>query len=155
MAGKFMELWEVIEIPAYVLIAWGIVGWLMTVFNILPQGLLSSLVGWVVTLAAFGYIGYTVVQKKGTAGYAAKAGALAGIISGIVGGILGIVSIMFFPQVYTQAIDKAVAQGAPRDMVETSIKIGVYAGIVIAPAISAGIGAGISAISKWILEKIM
>jgi len=49
-------IWDIIEIPVYVLLAWGIIGWLLTVYEVMNTFVISGL-GWVIMLGAFGYIG--------------------------------------------------------------------------------------------------
>jgi len=146
---KLAEMWKTVEIPVYIMIGYSLIIYLLVGMEIVGTSIQSWL-GWVVSIGVFGYIGYLVKKAKGTAGDAAKHGALAGAVVGFVGGILGIISYYYFPNIYADAINQAVAAGAPRDTVETMISITVYFGLLLGPIFQGIIGAVISAIGNAI-----
>jgi len=155
MAEKnFKFYWDCVEVPVYVLIAWGIIGVLIQAYSSINMQYVGYF-GWLVMFAVFSYIAYEMIKKKNEeVGIAAKAGAIAGAIAGFAGGIISLISYYTFPGIYSEAIQQAVSQGAPQEMVEIGIKISVYGGIVLGPIFNAIIGVIITALAAWIITKI-
>jgi len=138
---NFKKMWEVSEIPVYVLVAWSILSVIVMAYDILSQILLGA-VGYAIALGAFGYIGYSVIQSKETFGTAAKTGAFAGVIIGLVGAVISIISFYVFPEMYADIITQAAAASQmPVDTVETYVLIGTYFGLISQPVVSAIMGA--------------
>jgi len=154
MAKKkgFSAIWEIIEIPVYIYFLWSILS-LVTMSQGWLDTLALSIIGWVVNLGVFGFIGYKAVKATPKIGYAAKSGAWAGVIIGLFAAVLSIISYYVAPQIFTESIQKAVEQGAARDTVETMISFGIYIGLITTPLISAAIGAAISSIAGLIFKK--
>jgi hypothetical protein len=152
MKKGFGRMWELAEIPAYIFIVWIVLSVLVAGMGMVTS-IIWSIIGYVVFIGVFGYIGYIVKQSGETTGYAAKTGAFIGVIGGLVAAVLAIISFYYFPAIFTETINKAVAQGAPADTIKTMVAIGVYAGIVIDPIIYALFGAALSAIGSLLVKK--
>jgi len=150
---EFKEYWEIIKIPTYILIAWGVLAFIISIISFsLYVTIFSPLSSWLLTIIIFGFIGWTTIKDhKQTVRIAAWSGALAGIISGFIGAILGILMFYFVPQV----IQAAIAQsGANPELIQDFMKMGIYIGLVTGPLFSGLIGAAISAISALISKKV-
>jgi len=150
---EFKDYWEIIKIPAYILIAWSILGLIISIISFsLYVTIFSSLASWLLTIAVFGFIGWTTIKDhKETIKIAVWSGALAGIISGFIGAILGIIMFYLVPEVIQAAIAQAGANAAA---VESFIAIGIYIGLITGPLFSAIIGAIISAIAALIAKRM-
>ena len=150
---EFSEYWHIIKIPAYVLIAWGILGLIISMVSFsLYSTIFSPLAGWILTIAVFGFLGFTTIKDhKQTVKIAAWAGALTGIISGFIGGILSILMFYLAPQVIQAAVAQA---GQDPAAVQAFMEIGIYIGLITGPIISGIIGAVISLIAALIAKKV-
>lgn len=149
-ARKSQGCWHSIEIPVYALIAWNALSVLISAYNIISVMLIGVL-GSLVTVACFGYIG-NCTRDCGIK-YSAKAGAFAGLIAGFAAAIIGIFSFYSWPHLYEPQIQQALEAGAPESTVRMFMTVGVYAGLVVSPAIMAGIGAAISAFFAWVTRN--
>jgi len=150
---EFAEYWKIIRIPTYILIAWGILSFIISIVSFsLYATIFSPLASWVLTIAVFGFIGWTSIKDHNqTTKIAAWSGALAGIISGFIGAIIGILMFYFVPSVIQAALAQAGTNAAA---VEGFLKIGIYIGLVTGPLFSGIIGAIISIIAALIAKKI-
>ena len=150
---EFSEYWKIIKIPVYVLIAWNILGFILSLISFsLYMTIFSSSGSLILTIAIFGFIGWTAVKDhKQTAKIAAWSGALTGAIAGFIGAIIGIVMFYIVPEMTQLAIVQAGANAAA---VEGFIKIGIYMGLITGPLISGIIGAIIALITALIAKKI-
>lgn len=147
------EVWDVIDISVYIILGYGLLELFFSVNSyidkIFPAGVFSILV----TIFAFGTIGFIgrkdgLEQKEIT-----RFGAYSGLIVGFFGAIIGIITFYMFPEKFTEQISAAVQAGAEPAMVQTMIKIGTFANLVLGPAINAGIGALVALISGSIFKK--
>ena len=155
--GKdFKDYWKIIKIPTLVLVAWAIVGFIVAVVSFSTyMSIFTPLVGWLLLIVVFGFIGWiTIDDFKGTIGMAAWGGALSGAISGLVGAVIGILMFYFVPAIIEVAVSQAVSQGASAEMVESFMSIGVYIGVVTGPLVSGVIGAVISALSALVAKNL-
>lgn len=150
---EFSEYWKFIKVPTYVLIAWGTLSLIAGIISFsLYSTIFSPLAGVILTLAVFGFIGWTTVKdhKQGVR-ISAWAGALAGIISGFVGAILGIFMFYLVPEVIQATIAQAGTEAAA---IESFLKIGIYIRLITGPLFSGIFGAIISAITAFIAKKV-
>ena len=153
-AGKeFKDYWKIIKMPTYVLVAWGILSFIIATISFsLYTTIFSPLAGWILTIAVFGFIGWTAIKDhKQTIKISAWSGALAGAISGFVGAIIGILMFYFVPDILFAAAAQA---GVDPTAIQGFMAIGVYIGLITGPLISGLIGALISVIAALIAKKI-
>jgi len=152
---EFIDYWKIIKIPTYILIAWSALGLIVSIVSFsLFRSIFTPLVGYVLTIAVFGFIGWhTIKDYNESIKIAAWAGALAGIITGFVGAIIGILMFNLVPDMVQLAIQQAVAQGAPAETVQSFMAIGIYIGLITGPLLSGIIGAIISSIAALIAKK--
>lgn len=150
---EFKDYWKIIKIPTYILIAWGLLGFIIGFISFsLYTTIFSPTASWILMIAVFGFIGWTSIKDhKQTTKIAAWGGALTGIISGFIGAIIGIFMFYLVPEVIQAAIAQAGANAAA---VESFMAIGIFIGLITAPLFSAMIGAIISAIAALIAKKI-
>jgi len=150
---EFKDYWKIIKIPTYILIAWSILGFLISIASFsLYATIFSPIASWILTIAVFGFIGWsTIKDHKETIKIAAWSGALTGIISGFIGAIIGIFMFYLVPEVIQAAIAQAGANAAA---VESFMAIGIFIGLITGPLISAIIGAIIAVIAALIAKKI-
>jgi hypothetical protein len=152
MNKKFKTMWEIVEIPVYIMIFWSILSAALSAMKFIDIKI-QSIIGWLIIIGAYGYIGYSSMSKKSDVVNAAKTGAFAGLIVGFVGAIIGIIVYYTMPEIFLQAIEDAIENGAPRELVETITHIMIYVGLIIQPIISAIIGAIISALGSLFNRK--
>jgi len=145
MVHKLKKYWKDVEIPVYVLIFWSILSLVLMSTNTLTT-IIQSILGWVITILAFGYIGYTVKGRTKKVWEGAKAGAFAGVIVGFIGGIMGIIAYYYMPSLYAEAIEQAVELGADRAFMEGMMLISAYLGLITGPLFNGLIGMGLSAL---------
>lgn len=152
---EFKDYWKIIKVPTYVLIAWSVLGFIISIISFsLYTTIFSPLASWFLMLAVFGFLGWTTIKDhKETTKIAAWSGALAGIISGFVGAILSIVMINFVPAALQLALAQ-VSQGGATQISEGFIKIATYFSLITGPLFSAIIGAIIAVIAALIAKKI-
>ncbi len=127
---EFLEYWKVIKIPTYALIGWSVLGFIISVVSFsLYLTVFSPLASWILIMAVFAFIGWTVIKdRKATVKIAAWSGALSGAISGFVGGLIGILMYYFVPDVIEAALAQAAHAGANAAAIESFMAIGVYIG---------------------------
>ena len=148
----FKETWDIVEEPFYIFVAWSVASIILNANNILSAAILG-IINWVVMLGAFGYIGYAVVKRDGTPGYAAKTGAYAGLFIGLASTVLSIASFYLVPGIYAETIERLAVQGVSQQAAESMLQAGLYANIIFAPAILAAVGAALSSLSAWFFRK--
>jgi hypothetical protein len=150
---EFSYYWKIIMIPIIVLVAWGILGFIIGIISYsLYATIFSPLAGWILTIAVFGFIGYTTVKDyKEKITIAAWAGALAGVISGFIGGIIGIFMYYFVPEIIQAAI---MQTGQNIAAIESYMQIAMYIGLITGPIISGLVGAAIAALAAFITTKV-
>lgn len=149
---KFKEMWEIIEMPVIVLVAWSLITFIIPIQDLIGNNIVYGIISWCVTIVLFGWVGYNVVQSKHEIS-APKAGAIAGAISGFIGGVIALITYFVNPQFYALQIEQAIAQGAPEETIRIGIQIGLFIGLIIGPVISAVIGAVITWISSLVFKK--
>jgi hypothetical protein len=150
----FKYCWDVVEIPVYVLIAATIAAVLIQAYGGEVLNRYLKWLSWVVSIAVFSYIGYSVAEKRKLAvRVAAKAGAYAGAISGFFSAIIGILSYYMYPEIYAKSIEMAVSQGANPEMIASITQIALYAMLILSPLITALIGMVLAAIVAWFVIK--
>jgi len=153
-AGKdFLDYWKIIKIPTYILVAWGILGFIISIISFsLYNTIFSPLAGWILTIAVFGFIGWhSVKDHKHGIKVSAWAGALAGAISGFAGAIIAFLMFYFVPEVLFAVASQA---GADPAAMQGFMAIGIYIGFITGPLVSGIIGAILSAIAALIAKKI-
>ncbi len=149
----FSEHWKIIKIPTLILIAWSVLGFLVSMFSFtLYTTIFSVSASWLLMIVMFAFIGWSAVKDhKGTVKTGAWAGALSGVISGFIGAIIGILMFYLVPDLVQFAISQAGANAAA---IESFLAIGVYIGLVTGPLFSGIIGAIISSIAALIAKKV-
>jgi len=149
----FSDYWKIIKIPTYVLIVWSALAFIASIISYsLYTTIFSPLASWILTIAVFGFIGYTTIKDhKENIKTSAWAGALAGAISGFIGAIFGILMFYIVPEIIYAAAAQA---GVDPSAIQGFMAIGIYIGLITGPLISGLIGAAISAIAALIAKKI-
>lgn len=150
---SFDEVWDIIEISVYILVGYSLLDLFFSVNTYISKLFPATIFSILLSIFAFGTIGYIASKEKLAPNISAKYGAYSGLIVGLVGAIIGIISFYVYPEKFAEALQQAVQAGADAAMVQTMMKIGVYANLVLAPAINAGIGALIAWISGLIFKK--
>ena len=152
----FLDYWKIIKMPTLILIAWGILGFIISVVSFsLYVTIFSPIAGWFLTIMIFGFIGWTTVKDhKEKIKIAAWAGALSGAISGLVGAIISILTFYLVPEVMEAALQQVAQSGADLAAVQGFMAIGVFIGLITGPLISGIIAAIISAIAALIAKKV-
>lgn len=150
---EFSDYWKIIKIPTCILIAWGVLGLIISIISFsLYTAIFSSAASWLLTAAVFGFIGWAAIKDHNqTIKIAAWAGALGGAISGFIGAIIGILMYYLVPEFIQAAIAQAGANAAA---IESFMAIGIFIGLITGPLVSAIIGAIISAIAALIAQKV-
>ena len=134
------EMWPDIEIPVAVLVVWNAVVLFLGVDKMFSNKLFFSIIGWVISLAAFGYIGYSLARKK-RGKEAVRTGAYAGAVAGFAGAILSIIAYYLVPGIFNAQIVEAVKAGAEEGTVRLFLQISLFFGLVFAPVVNGLIGA--------------
>ncbi|MBW2990064.1 hypothetical protein KY358_07155 [Candidatus Woesearchaeota archaeon] len=150
---EFSYYWKIIRVPLFILVAWSILGLIISLFSFsLYSSIFSPLAGWLLILSIFGFIGWTTIKDYGQkAKVAAWAGALAGAIFGFIGSLVSILMFHLVPEVVQSAIAQAGENAAA---VEGFIAIGIYLSAITVPVIYAIVGAMISAMAALIAKKL-
>lgn len=153
---EFQEYWKIIKTPTYILIAWSILSFVIGMISFsLYLTIFSPITGWILVIAVFSFIGWTVIKDhKLTIKFAAWSGALAGAISGIVVAVIRILMFHLVPQVIEAAIAQAAQAGLDASAMQSFMAIGVYTGLIIAPLISGIIGAIIASLGALVATKV-
>lgn len=150
---EFSDYWKIIKVPTYILIAWSILGFIISIISFsLYATIFSPLAGIILIIAVFAFVGWTSVKdhKQGIK-ISAWAGALSGAIYAFIGGIVGILMIYFVPDVL---FFQAAQAGVDVASIEGTVKIFSFVGLIINPLFFGLIGAGVSAIAALIAKKI-
>ncbi|MFH1642998.1 MAG: hypothetical protein ABIC04_08950 [Nanoarchaeota archaeon] len=152
----FLEYWKVIKIPTYILVAWGVLGFIISAVSFsLYQSVFAPVAGWILTVSAFGFIGwFGVKDHKVSLKFSAWAGALSGAISGFAGAGLGILMYHFVPEVIQAALAQTAASGVDAATLQSYMSIGIYIGLITGPLVTAIIGAIISTLASFIAQKL-
>ena len=149
----FNYIWEIIEISIYIVVGYSILDMAFSVSTyvnkVIPAGIFSILL----TVFAFGLIGYKAVRQKEEPSQIARYGAYAGAIVGLASAIIGFVIFYFYPEKIAAALQQAAQAGADTAMIQSVMKIMIYVNFVLSPAINAGIGALFAWISGLIFKK--
>jgi hypothetical protein len=112
-----------------------------------------SLLGWMINITTFGYVGYSAIKKKNDILYAIKEGAYLGAIIGFVSAALGIISIYMYPEKTQEIIQSAIQNGADPIKAMLFIKISAFSNLIFIPLFSAAIGAILTWIPAMIFKK--
>jgi len=150
---EIKDYWKIIKIPTLILIAYNVLALIIGFISFeLYTSIFSPIPGLVLTIAAFGFIGWHAVKDfKETVKVAAWAGAVSGVISGFVGAIIGIIMFYLVPDIILMAASQA---GADPSQIQGLLAIGIYIGLVTGPLFSGIIGAIISSITGLIAKKV-
>jgi len=150
---SFNDIWDIIDISVYILIGYALLDLFFSISTHIQKVFPAAIVGVLLTIVAFGSIGYISSKEKEDPKTTARYGAYAGLIIGFITAIIGIISFYVYPEKMAEAIMKAVEAGADAAMIQTIMKITTYANLVIGPAINAGIGALIAWLGSLIFKK--
>lgn len=151
---SFKELWDLVEMPVFVMIAWSLISLSVSLDNYIGV-IATGILGWIITVGVFMYIGYVAVQQKATIGFSAKLGAIAGAIIGFVSALLSVIWFYVFPARFIGVISQMIASGVTEEMARTMLTIGLFVGLISGPLITAGIGALIALAGWWLIKKII
>lgn len=149
----FSEIWDIIDVPVFIIIIYSLLELIFSISTYISKLFPPIILSYVITIFAFGLIGYKSVRQGDKPKETAKFGAYAGLITGFIGAIIAIITFYVFPERFIAQIQQAVQAGADPQMVQTIMKVSLFAGLVISPAINAGIGALISWISGLVFKK--
>lgn len=151
----FSYYWKIIRIPLAILVGWSLLGLIIAIINYnLYTQIFSNISGWILTIAIFGFIGYsTTKDHKGENKHGFWAGGITGVIYGFIGAIIAIIMINLIPDISAAALARASTQGVDPATMEKFIKIGLYVGLITGPLFSGVIGAIISWIGGLIGKK--
>ena len=149
----FSYIWDLIEFPVVILVLYSLLDLAFSITDYIGKIFPAAIFGFLLTVFAFGLVGYNTINRKESPSRAARYGAYAGIIVGLAGAVIGIITFYFFPEKIAEAIQKAIQAGADASTAKSIMKIGIYTSLLISPAIDAGIGALISWISASIFKK--
>ena len=104
------ECWDLIDMSVIIVVFYTVVNLIFPLQNIIGNTL-STILALVVTVFAFGLIGYKVSREKNIK--AVRAGVYAGVIIGIASAVLSIIAFYLLPDTFAAAINQAVQSGAP------------------------------------------
>jgi hypothetical protein len=149
----FNYIWDIIEVPVFIIVIYSLLDLVFSISTYINKIFPSSILSALITIFAFGLIGYNAAKQKSEPNESARYGAYAGLITGFVSAIIGIITFYFYPEKIADALAKAAQAGADMSMVKTFMKIGIYASLVLSPIINAAIGAFIAWISGMIFKK--
>ena len=152
---EFDYYWKIIKIPIAILVGWGVIGLIIALISFnLYSSIFSNISGWIITIAVFGFIGYsTTKDHEGTPKLGFFSGLLAGAIYGFIGGIISLIMITFVPEFTAMAVAQAAAKGADSATIESFMKIGAYIGLITGPLFSGIIGGAIAWVGSLISNK--
>lgn len=153
---EFSDYWKIIKIPTLILIAFGVLGFIISIISFsLYTSIFSAASGWILTIAIFGFIGWSAVKDhKENIKIAAWAGALSGAISGFVGAIISILMFYLTPEVIEAVLQQAAQAGTDAAAIQGFMAIGIFIGLITGPLFSGIIAAIISTIAALIAKKI-
>ena len=148
------HLWDIIKLPIFVLALFSILTSFLpsTIYN-LQKNILSFL-SILISLGAFGYIGYRAVKIKNETKFALKAGAYAGAIIGFIGAVLGLILIYIFPDRVTDVISQVASTSKLEyGFVKSLMAITAWVNLILGPVFNGLVGAVFSWISALIFKK--
>ena len=154
IAGKeFLDYWNIIKIPTLVLIAWSVIGVIISALSLsLYFTIFTPISSWIITIAAYAFIGWIAVKDhKEKISIAAISGAISGIIVGLLGAVVGIFVFYFMPGVIEATLQQA---GVAMEQVKDIMQIGVYIGLITGPLVSGILGTIFAAITGFIAKKV-
>lgn len=135
--------WNIVKIPVFVLIAWSLIGLITQIvsFSTYMQIFGNPIVGWIVSITFFAFIGWSAVtDHKANPVQAGLAGLTGGVIVGFVAAVLSLIAMQIFPQLFDNAMKLAIAKGAPADSAKNIMMIGMYFALILAPIIQGAVG---------------
>jgi len=150
---EFSDYWKIIKIPTYIMIAWSILGFILSIVSFsLYSMIFSAMAGWILVIAVFGFIGWTAVKDHNEGvKIAAWSGALSGVIAGFIGAVIAILMFYIAPDVILQ---QAASTGVDISQLQSFMQIGLFIGLVTGPLLNGIIGAIISSIAGFIGKKV-
>lgn len=149
----FNYIWDIIELPILIILIYNVLELFFSINSYIDKVLPSQIINWLITIFAFGLIGYNSVKEKNTPKESSRYGVYAGIIVGFIGAIIGLITFYYYPEKFADALQKAAEAGADMSVVNTFMKIGIYASFIISPVINAIIGGFIAWISAMVFNK--
>ena len=149
---SFENIWEVIKIPSYVMIAWSILGLVLFATMTSLQKEIQYF-SWIVLIIVFGLVGHYGIKAKFKLGQIAKSGAYCGAITGLFGAVLNLIVFLVYPAIFQQAILEMTAAGLSPEQAKNYFQFSMYFGIVIGPLFSAAMGALVSFIAGYLLKE--
>lgn len=147
-------MWKIIEMPVYAMVAWAAFTLFIPLENYVGQTVFS-IVGWLVNLGVFGWVGYNAMHENKKLGFASKCGAFSGAVGGFLGALVGIVAYNVVPERFVSTVQQIMA-ASPQMTEEAAIQalsIGMYVGVLTGPIVSALIGAVIAMFFAWVFSK--
>jgi len=150
---ELKDYWKIIKIPTYILVAWALLGTILSIVSFSTYlTIFSPLASWILTIAVFGFAGWTAVKDhKERIKVAAWSGALIGVIVGLAGAVLSIILYFLFPSVIQATLQMAGTNAAAA---QDFLLIGLLIGFVTGPLINGIVGAIISVIAGLIASKL-
>lgn len=149
----FGYIWDIIDMPVLILVLYSLLELSFSITKYVSKVIPPTFFGFLLSIFAFGLIGYRTIKKKENSTKAAKYGAYAGLIIGFISAIIGIITYYFFPEKIAESIQTAVQAGADASTVNQFIRIGLFANFILSPALNAGIGALIAWVSGAVFNS--
>ena len=149
--------------PFILLVVWNLAGLVIAFANpaIMLHGSMQT-IGWIVMLAAYGYVGWSAVRKhEATIAQGTWAGTFCGLLEGLAGGIIGLMIIFLVPdfvQIMVSQTNAKIAAANPSapsftmEQMEKWMVFGAVAGLILGPIIQGLIGAGVAALAGVIAK---
>lgn len=149
----FNYIWDIIELPILIILIYNVLELFFSINSYIDKILPYQIINWLITIFAFGLIGYNAIKDNNTPKESSRYGAYAGVIAGLIGAVIGLITFYYYPEKLAEALQKAAEAGADMSMVNTFMKIGLYASFIISPIVNAVIGGFIAWISAMIFNK--
>jgi len=154
---KIDPLWATIKFPIFILILYSIFTNLLPSHFSRQNSLVIGLISFLITIFAFGYIGYISIKKLKDSKFALKAGFYAGAISGFLLAVFGLGLVYFFPERFSYTLSEIGSKlrdlGLSTDLAYTLLIISSWINLLLGTLFNALIGALISWISALIFRK--
>lgn len=153
--AKWKEMWEIIQIPVFVVIAWRI-------FSIFADYYLGfnkntiQVIDMIFFIGLFLYVGFVGTKNlKKDIPYCVRAGAFAGIILGIVSALITVIAVFssadFRYKIQESFMNYGIAEALDPSMITWFVVIA----IVIGPLYQGLIGAIVTFISGYLTNKFL